>query len=211
MINTGDAAFILVCAAMVCFMTPALAIFYAGLLRKNNVIDIMTQSFIAIGVVTPLWMLCGFSLAFAPSVGGVIGNLQYAFLNGVGAEPNAGYAETIPFILFFGFQIMFAIITPALVSGTIAERTTLKSYVLFLIFWSLLVYVPMPLGMGRRIFGLAGPGRFCRGNGCPYECGLFRFGSCFCAGKPEKAGLYPAQHGVCCSGRGHLVVRLAGL
>ncbi|MEN6418112.1 MAG: ammonium transporter [Clostridiaceae bacterium] len=141
-INSGDTAFVLICAAMVCFMTPGLAFFYGGLVRKKNALTIMMQSFIAMGVVALIWFVCGFSLAFGNDVGGVIGNLQYAFLNGVGMEPNAAYAGTIPFAVFFLFQLMFAIITPALITGAFADRMTFKSYLIFLSLWSVLVYVP---------------------------------------------------------------------
>ncbi len=142
MINSGDTAFVLICAAMVCLMTPGLAFFYGGLVRKKNMLTIMMQSFIALGVVALIWFICGFSLAFGSDVKGVIGNLQYAFLNGVGMEPNAAYAGTIPFAVFFLFQLMFAIITPALITGAFADRMTFKSYLIFLSLWSLLVYVP---------------------------------------------------------------------
>ena len=127
---------------MVCLMTPGLAFFYGGLVRKKNMLTIMMQSFIALGVVALIWFICGFSLAFGSDVKGVIGNLQYAFLNGVGMEPNAAYAGTIPFAVFFLFQLMFAIITPALITGAFADRMTFKSYLIFLSLWSLLVYVP---------------------------------------------------------------------
>jgi len=142
MINSGDTAFVLLCAALVCFMTPGLAFFYGGLVRKKNMITIMMQSFIALGVVALIWFVCGFSLAFGGDVKGVIGNFQYAFLNGVGMEPNATYAGTIPFAAFFLFQLMFAVITPALITGAFADRMTFKSYLIFLSLWSLLVYVP---------------------------------------------------------------------
>jgi len=142
MINSADTAFVLICAAMVCFMTPGLAFFYGGLVRKKNMLTIMMQSFIAMGVVALIWFVCGFSLAFGSDVKGVIGNLQYAFLNGVGMEPNAAYAATIPFAAFFLFQLMFAIITPALITGAFADRMPFRSYLIFLSLWSLLVYVP---------------------------------------------------------------------
>ena len=142
MINSGDTAFVLICAAMVCFMTPGLAFFYGGLVRKKNMLTIMMQSFIAMGVVALIWFVCGFSLAFGTDVNGVIGNFQYAFLNGVGMEPSATYAPTIPFAVFFLFQLMFAIITPALITGAFADRMTFKGYLIFLSLWSLLVYVP---------------------------------------------------------------------
>lgn len=123
-------------------MTPGLAFFYGGLVRKKNMLSIMLQSFIAMGVVALIWFICGFSLAFGADVNGIIGNLQYAFLNGVGMEPSAVYAGTIPFAVFFLFQLMFAIITPALITGAFADRMGFKSYLIFLSLWSLLVYVP---------------------------------------------------------------------
>lgn len=142
MINSGDTAFVLICAAMVCFMTPGLAFFYGGLVRRKNMLTILMQSFIAMGVVALIWFMCGFSLVFGADVNGVIGNLQYAFLGGVGMEPNAAYAGTIPFAAFFLFQLMFAVITPALITGAFADRMPFKSYLIFLSLWSLLVYVP---------------------------------------------------------------------
>ena len=132
MINSGDNAFVLICAAMVCFMTPGLAFFYGGLVRKKNMLTIMMQSFIAMGVVALIWFVCGFSLAFGTDVNGVIGNFQYAFLNGVGMEPSATYAPTIPFAVFFLFQLMFAIITPALITGAFADRMTFGGADVFL-------------------------------------------------------------------------------
>ncbi|HEY3315127.1 MAG TPA: ammonium transporter [Bacillota bacterium] len=143
MVNAGDTAFLLISAALVCLMTPGLAFFYGGLVRRKNVLTIMMQSFISMGVVTIIWFLVGFSLAFGPDVGGVIGNLKYAFLNGVGLVPNPAYGPTIPFITFFTFQQMFAIITPALITGAFADRVNFKSYLIFLVFWSLLVYIPL--------------------------------------------------------------------
>jgi Amt family ammonium transporter len=142
MTDTGNTAFILICAALIFFMTPGLAFFYGGLVRRKNALSIMMQSFVAIGVVAVVWFACGFSLAFGPDAGGVIGNLQYVFLNGVGVAPSAVYATDIPFLAFFLFQLMFAIITPALITGAFADRMRFKSYLLFLIFWILLVYAP---------------------------------------------------------------------
>lgn len=143
MINFADTGFILVCAAMVCLMTPALAVFYAGLLRKGNIVDIMFQCFIAMGIVTVLWFMGGFSLIFGDDVSGIIGNLEFAFLQNVSLAPSALWAPTIPFIAFFVFQLMFALVTPALICGAVAERMTLKSYMVFLTLWSLLVYIPV--------------------------------------------------------------------
>ncbi len=143
MINSGDTAFVLISAALVLLMTPGLAFFYGGLVRKKNILIIMMQSFIAMGIVTVIWFLFGFSLAFGHDVSGVIGNLQYAFLNGVGLTPNPAYGHTIPFLVFFCFQLMFAIITPALITGAFADRVTFKGYLVFLVVWSLVVYIPI--------------------------------------------------------------------
>ncbi len=141
--NSGDTAFVLLCAAMVCFMTPGLAFFYGGLVRKQHVLTIMMQNFISMGVVTVIWFVCGFSLAFGTDVHGIIGNLQYAFLNGVGMQPSTLYGQTIPFLAFFAFQLMFAIITPALITGAFADRMSFKGYLLFVALWSIAVYIPI--------------------------------------------------------------------
>jgi Amt family ammonium transporter len=142
-INTGDTAFVLICVALVAIMTPGLAFFYGGLVRRKNVITIMMQSFVSLGVVTLVWIICGFSLAFGPDVHGVIGNLHYFFLNNVGQAPNPQYAPTVPFLAFFVFQLTVAALTPALITGAFADRVPFKSYLAFLTAWSLLVYVPL--------------------------------------------------------------------
>lgn len=143
MINSGDTTFVLLSAALVCLMTPGLAFFYGGLVRKKNVLTIMMQSFISMGIVTAIWFICGFSLAFGNDVGGIIGNFQYAFLRGVGMTPSDVYGTSIPFITFFTFQQMFAIITPALITGAFADRVSFKSYLIFLVAWSFLIYIPI--------------------------------------------------------------------
>lgn len=142
-VNSGDTAFVIICAALVCLMTPGLAFFYGGLVRKKNVLTIMMQSFISMGVVTLIWVFGGFSLAFGKDIGGIIGNLQYFGLRGVGMLPNATYGHTIPFITFFSYQEMFAIITPALITGAFADRINFKSYLKFLVVWSILIYIPV--------------------------------------------------------------------
>lgn len=142
-INFGDTGFILLSAALVCLMTPGLAFFYGGLVRKKNVLSIMMQSFISMGIVTAIWVTFGFSLAFGKDVGGLIGDFGYAFLRGVGMEPNPAYGPTIPFLAFFIYQEMFAVITPALITGAFADRVSFKSYLKFLIFWSVLIYIPV--------------------------------------------------------------------
>jgi ammonium transporter, Amt family len=142
MISAGDTAFVLVSAALVMVMTPGLAFFYGGLVRRKNVLAIMLQSFISMGVVTVIWVAVGYSLAFSGNEGGVIGNLSWAFLRNVGARPGP-WAAHIPALAHFSFQEMFAIITPALITGAFADRVHFKSYLKFLVAWSLLVYVPL--------------------------------------------------------------------
>ncbi len=140
-LNTGDTAFVLVSAALVLLMTPGLAFFYGGLVRHKHVLTIMMQSFISMGVVSILWLLVGFSLAYSGDTFGVIGDLRNVGLQGVGLTPGH-YAPTVPYLAFFLFQVMFAIITPALISGAFADRVSFKAYLVFLVLWSLLVYIP---------------------------------------------------------------------
>jgi len=140
--NTGDTAFMLVSTALVMFMTPGLALFYGGLVRSKNVLATMMQSFICLGIVSLVWVFYGYSLAFGPDVGGVIGNFSYFALRGVTLEPGP-YADTIPDLLFVAFQLMFAIITPALITGAFAERMKFSAFVVFTVLWSTLVYAPV--------------------------------------------------------------------
>ncbi|MEZ5125335.1 MAG: ammonium transporter [Thermoleophilia bacterium] len=141
-INHGDTAFILICAALVALMTPGLAFFYGGLVRRRNFLSIMMQIFISMGVVTFIWVAVGYSLSFSgDNFHGLIGNLDWAFLKGVGEAPGP-WAPTIPAVTHFTYQEMFAIITPALITGAFADRVKFKSYLKFLALWSLLVYVP---------------------------------------------------------------------
>jgi Amt family ammonium transporter len=140
-LNSGDTAWMLVSAALVLLMTPGLAYFYGGMVNNKNVISTMLQSFIAMGVVSVLWVVVGFSLAFGEDIGGFIGNpMTYFMFQGVLDGPVTG---TIPFALFAMFQMKFAVITPALVTGSMAERINFRSYVLFMILFSLLVYSPL--------------------------------------------------------------------
>jgi Amt family ammonium transporter len=141
--SAGDNAWMLVSAALVLMMTgPGLALFYCGLVRKKNVLGTMMQSFAMMAVITLLWAVCGYSLVFG---GGnpFIGDLRYLFLRGVGAEPNALYAPTIPHQTFMIYQLMFAIITPALITGAFAERVRFRAMVLFSTLWAFLVYFPV--------------------------------------------------------------------
>jgi Amt family ammonium transporter len=143
MIDSGDTAFMLVCSALVMLMTAGLAFFYGGLVRSKNVLTIKMQSFVALGVVAALWAVIGYTLAFGTDWQGVIGGLDYVGLRGVGMEANPAYGPTIPHELFMVFQMMFAIITPALISGAFAYRMRFPSYIAFIAVWLLLVYVPL--------------------------------------------------------------------
>ena len=136
-LNTGDTGF-------VCMMTPALALFYGGMVRKKNVLTIMMQNFISMGVTAIIWIFGGFSLAFGPDVGGLFGDISYHFaLDKVGIAPSPVYASTVPFILFFAYQLMFAVIAPALITGAFAGRLNFRGYLKFLILWMIFIYIPV--------------------------------------------------------------------
>jgi Amt family ammonium transporter len=142
-VDKGDTAWLLISTALVMLMTPGLALFYGGMVRRKNVLGTIMQSFIALGVVSIQWVLIGYSLAFGPDVGHFIGNLSWAGLNGVGITPNPDYAPTVPHQVFMIFQMMFAVITPALITGAFAERFNFKTYLIFLLFWTTFVYCPI--------------------------------------------------------------------
>jgi len=141
-IDSGDTAWLLASAALVMFMTPGLAFFYGGLVRAKNVVGTMMQSFIALALVTVLWVLIGYTLAFGPDKAGLIGGLDFFGLRHVGAVPSA-YAPTVPATTFMVFQLMFAIITPALIAGAFAERMKFSGYLMLIGLWSILVYAPV--------------------------------------------------------------------
>ena len=142
-VDKGDTAWLLVSTALVMLMTPGLALFYGGMVRRKNVLGTIMQSFIALGIVSIQWILIGYSLAFGPDIGHFIGSLSWAGLNGVGITPNPDYAPTVPHQAYMMFQMMFAVITPALITGAFAERFKFKSYLLFLLLWSTFVYCPI--------------------------------------------------------------------
>jgi Amt family ammonium transporter len=143
-IDTGDTAWMLVSTALVMLMTPALGFFYGGLVRKKNVLSTVMHSFFCLGIVSVVWMLWGYSLAFGPSVGGagIIGGLDWFGLNGVKGI-DVSYAPTIPHQLFMMFQMMFAVITPALITGAFAERKRFKAFAIFTVLWVTIVYAPI--------------------------------------------------------------------
>ena len=144
-INSGDTAWVLTSAALVMLMTPGLALFYGGLVRRKNVLSTIMHSIFILALVSVTWVLFGFTLAFGPDVNGwgLIGGLDYVGFNNVGLLPSPTYAVTIPFLLFAAFQLMFAAITPALITGAFAERKRFGAFVVFTVLWSILVYSPI--------------------------------------------------------------------
>jgi Amt family ammonium transporter len=142
-INSGDTAWVLISAALVLMMTPALAFFYGGMVRRKNILSTLNLSFITIALISLQWVLIGYSLSFGKGLGGWLGGLNFLGLAGVGAEPNPEYAATIPHLAFAAFQMMFAVITPALITGAFVERIKFKTYLLFTLIWASLVYDPV--------------------------------------------------------------------
>ncbi|HBV85560.1 MAG TPA: ammonia channel protein [Desulfosporosinus sp.] len=189
-LDTGDISFVVICTLVVFLMTPGLALFYGGMVRKRNVLSIMMQSFAAMGIVTVIWVLFGYSLAFGPDHGHLIGGLDWIGLRGVGLSPNPDYAPTIPHLLFFLFQLMFAIITPAVISGATAERLRFTAFVLFIIFWSIFVYIPL----AHWVWGVGGWMRnlgvldFAGGTVVEVASGVSGLVAAFVIGKRLKVG-----------------------
>src|SRR3569832_1410109 len=142
-IDTGDMAWMLASAALVLLMSPGLALFYGGMVRTKNALSTMMQSFILICLIGVQWVLWGYSLSFGPDIGGLIGSLAWFGLNGVGLDPNPDYAATIPHQAFMIYQAMFAIITPALITGAFAERMKFSTFLVFSLLWATLVYNPL--------------------------------------------------------------------
>lgn len=149
-IAAGDTTFVLICTALVCMMTPALALFYGGLVKERDMLSIMVQNFICMGVIGLIWVFGGFSMVFGPDIAGVIGDIRpYFGMYHVGIEPNPAYAPNVPFILIFAYQMMFAIITPALMTGAFVGRFRFGAYLLFITVWTILIYLPV----GHWIWG----------------------------------------------------------
>lgn len=152
MIDTGNTAWILTASALVLLMTPGLAFFYGGLVRRKNVLGTLMHSFVTIAVVSVVWVLWGYSLAFGPDVGGFVGSLSWFGLRGVSAVEPGPYADTVPHQAFMVFQLMFAIITPALVTGAFAERMKFSSFIIFVVAWTTIVYSPL----AHWVWGIGG-------------------------------------------------------
>ena len=142
-IDTGDTGFVLMSAALVMLMTPGLALFYGGMVRTKNVLSTLMQSFFIVGLISVQWVLWGYTVAFGPDINHLIGGFDWLGLNGVGQEPNAEYAATIPHLAFMIFQGMFAVITPALISGAFAERMKFPAFLVFTLAWATFVYDPV--------------------------------------------------------------------
>jgi len=144
-INGADTVWVLISAALVMLMTPAVGLFYGGMVRRKNVLSIITQSFMVLALISIQWILLGYSLAFGPDAGGhgIIGGLQWIGLNGVGGAPNPDYAPTIPASVFMIYQAMFAIITPVLITGAFADRMKFSTFIVFTLIWTTIVYDPI--------------------------------------------------------------------
>ncbi len=190
-INLANSAFVLMSTAFVFLMTPGLALFYAGMERRKNALNTLMSCFFICGVGSILWIAVGYSLAFGGDHGGVIGNLSKAFFNGVGAEPNEAYSGTIPETLFAAFQMMFAIITPALICGSVAGRMKFKALFIFIICWSIIVYYPlahMVWGDGGFLREL-GSVDFAGGNVVHISSGISGLVACIMLGKRREYGV----------------------
>lgn len=195
-IDKADTAWMIVATAFVLFMTPGLSFFYGGMVGWRNVISTMLQSFIALGVVSLLWYLVGFSLAFGESFHGLIGNpFTYFSFNNVGLAPHPDFSPTIPFLIFALFQLKFAIITPALITGSFAERVKFTSYLLFMVLFSLLIYCPLahwtwhPEGFLRK-WGVLD---FAGGTVVHMSAGFAALAGAFVLGKRENKIHQPAN------------------
>ena len=141
--NSGDTAFVIISAALVMVMTPALGLFYGGMVRNKNVLGTIMQSFIILALISIEWVLWGYSMSFGPDHGGIIGGLDWLGLKGVGMEPSANYGTTVPHLAFMIFQCMFAVITPALITGAFAERMKFSAFLIFTLLWATIVYNPI--------------------------------------------------------------------
>ncbi|MDK2904133.1 MAG: ammonium transporter, Amt family, partial [Eubacteriaceae bacterium] len=193
MLNSGDMAFMMICAMLVFFMTPGLALFYGGMVRRKNVINTLMSVVFCCGLATILWFLFGFSVAFAPDAGGLgfIGDFSHAFFNGISATEAGDYAEGIPGALFAIFQLMFCIITPAILVGALSGRMRFKAMFIFVAAWLTLVYFPlahMVWGEGGLILNL-GAVDFAGGNVIHISSGVSGLVACLFLGSRKGYGI----------------------
>ncbi len=182
--DTGSTGFMLVATSLVMLMTPGLAFFYGGLVGRKGVLTIMMQSFVSLGITTMLWYAVGYSLCFSGDVGGIIGNLDMAFLNGISITDSLSPDNNIPLLVFVAYQMMFAVITPALITGAFTERVRFKAYILFQIAWLLLVYFPFThMIWGGGILAQLGVIDFAGGIVVHATAGMAALASVFFVGK----------------------------
>ncbi len=189
-INSGDCAFIIICSALVLFMTPGLAFFYSGMVRRKNALNTLLSCFFICGLASLMWVVVGYSLSFGTNHGGVIGGFNHLFLNGVDGI-NEAYSATIPENLFAAFQMMFAIITPALICGSLVGRMKFSKLVVFIAIWSLVVYYPlahMVWGDGGFLKTM-GAIDFAGGNVVHISSGVTGLVACILLGKRREYGL----------------------
>ncbi|MEA4925355.1 MAG: ammonium transporter [Syntrophomonadaceae bacterium] len=192
-VDTGDTAFVIVCAALVMIMTPGLALFYGGMVRRKNVLSIILQCFTAMALVSVQWVLIGYTIGFGPDVNHLFGSLQWLGLNGIGLDPNPDYSATIPHQVFVMFQLMFAIITVALISGAFAERMKFAAFVAFVLMWTTLVYDPL----AHWVWGVDGWLRnlgaldFAGGTVVHISSGISGLVACLVLGKRRENGAEP--------------------
>ncbi|WP_297427819.1 ammonium transporter [Clostridium sp.] len=192
-INFGDSSFILICSALVLLMTPGLAFFYGGMVRRKNVLNTLMSSFFICGLASILWVLIGYSLSFGDDIHGIIGGLNFALFNGVGGDPSA-YAATIPHELFAAFQMMFAIITPALITGSLVGRMKFSALFIFIAAWSVLVYYPLAhMVWGGGIIGSLGAVDFAGGDVVHISSGVSGLVACIVLGKRRGYGMMSYQ------------------
>ncbi|MGB3368547.1 MAG: ammonium transporter [Acidaminobacteraceae bacterium] len=190
--DTGSTAFMLVATSLVMLMTPGLAFFYGGLVGRKSVITIMMQSFVSLGITTILWYVVGYSLTFSGDVGGIIGNLDMMFLKGVTIDSVLSETNNIPLLIFIAYQMMFAVITPALITGAFADRVTFKAYIIFLIAWLMLVYFPFAhMIWGGGILSQWGVLDFAGGIVVHATAGMAALASVFFVGKRHNATTEP--------------------
>lgn len=193
-INTGDIAFVMVCSMLVFLMTPGLAFFYGGMVRRKNILNTLMSTIFTCGLSGVLWVLIGYSLSFGEG-NSVIGGLNYLCLNGVGAEPNPAYTGNIPHLLFAVFQMMFAIITPALITGSLAGRMKFSSLFIFITIWSVVVYYPMAhmvWGDGGFLKEL-GALDFAGGDVVHISSGVSGLVACILIGHRQGFGMIPSK------------------
>ena len=192
--NTGDVAWILLCSALVLLMTPGLALFYGGLARSKNAASTIMHSLMSMGIVGVVWVLWGYTLAFGPDLGKLVGDLSYLGLNGVSATEPGPYADNMPHQAFMMFQGMFAIITPALVTGAFAERMKFGSYVLFIVLWVTIVYAPVAHWVwGGGWISELGALDFAGGNVVHINSGVAALAAAFIFGKRLGFGTEPME------------------